>query len=274
MTLLVRDSAGLLRENIEFHLGQGVNFFIITDNLSSDCTASIIQDYVRKGVAEASFESSDTYSQGRWVTRMARRAAELGADWVINNDDDEFWFAPGGTLRGILASMPETCSALSIERYNHPPVTNIDSQWFVSAMRLRERRSVNALGEPLPPKVCHRGFADVIVEQGNHAATRGGAALAALSCDAIEIAHYPVRDYPSFENKIAKGGAAYARNTELDGNVGGTWRHLYALWQAGRLRAWYDQQILTPDRIAADVAAGRLAENLTVLNALTRKGWE
>lgn len=65
MTLLVRDSAGLLRENIEFHLGQGVDFFIITDNLSSDATASIIQEYVRKGVAEASFESSDTYSQGR-----------------------------------------------------------------------------------------------------------------------------------------------------------------------------------------------------------------
>ncbi len=39
MTLLVRDEQDIIRENIEFHLAQGVNFFVVTDNKSVDATA-------------------------------------------------------------------------------------------------------------------------------------------------------------------------------------------------------------------------------------------
>ena len=103
MTLLVRDSEKLLRENLEFHLKQGVDYFIITDNRSVDRTSCIIEDYVAAGLAERIWEPDDTYSQGRWVTRMARRAAIARADWVINSDDDEFWSASAGTLREVIA---------------------------------------------------------------------------------------------------------------------------------------------------------------------------
>ena len=268
MTLLVRDAGLILRDNLEFHLEQGADFFIITDNLSSDGTASIIDEYVRRGVAESIFEPSDDYSQGRWVTRMARRAAELGADWIINSDDDEFWFSPQGSLRETLAGKPVGCQALSVERRNHPPVADMEGRWFADVMRYRERRSHNSLGDPLPPKVCHRGFADVEVMQGNHAVSRAGALIAADHCASIEIAHYPIRDYASFENKIAKGGAAYERNTELSPGMGATWRYLYNLWRAGTLRAWFDQQLLTPERIAEGLANGGLTEDLTVPNTL------
>ena len=89
MTLLVRDSEALLRENLEFHLQQGVDHFIITDNRSTDGTSRIIEEYAAAGLAERIWEPEDTFSQGRWVTRMARRAAMAGADWIINSDDDE-----------------------------------------------------------------------------------------------------------------------------------------------------------------------------------------
>lgn len=270
MTLLVRDAEGILRDNLEFHLRQGVDFFIITDNLSSDATASIIEEYVRGGVAEAFFASDDNFAQGRWVTRMARRAHECGADWVVNSDDDEFWISSEEPLQDVLAAKPDSCQALSVNRQNFPPVSDSPGRWFGDAMRFRERRSYNALGQPLPPKICHRSFADIEVMQGNHAVARAGLPLAAEPCASIRIAHYPVRDYASFENKIAKGGGAYARNTELGAGVGATWRFLYELWRAGKLRAWYDQQVLTSDRTVEGLASGTLVEDTTLAKALRR----
>ena len=49
MTLLVRDEQDIIRENIEFHLSQGVSFFIVTDNLSTDGTAAILKEYEERG---------------------------------------------------------------------------------------------------------------------------------------------------------------------------------------------------------------------------------
>ena len=97
MTLLVRDNADLLRDNIEFHIAQGVDYFIITDNGSRDKTCDIAQEYVARGLAELWHEADDTYDQARWVTRMARAAyVEHAADWIMNNDADEFWTTRGG----------------------------------------------------------------------------------------------------------------------------------------------------------------------------------
>ena len=45
MTLLVRDEEDVLRQNIDFHLSQGVDFIIATDNLSVDSTKDILKEY-------------------------------------------------------------------------------------------------------------------------------------------------------------------------------------------------------------------------------------
>jgi len=269
MTLLVRDSEELLRSNLEFHLRQGVDFYIITDNGSVDGTAEIIDEYVRAGLAESIFEPEDTYSQGRWVTRMARRAAsDHGADWVINNDDDEFWYGREGDLKQTLASAAGSVAAIEVQRGNHPPVVGVDGFRFLETMIYRERASLNPLGDPLPPKVCHRGFADIEVGQGNHAVARAGALLKPTPTDAITISHFPLRGYAAFERKIALGGAAYERNAHLPPEVGATWRRLHEILRSGELRAWYDRQVLKPEQVRRGLADGSLVVDDTVARTL------
>jgi hypothetical protein len=269
MTLLVRDAEELLKHNLEFHLRQGVDFFIITDNRSVDGTSAIIQEYVRAGLAERIWEAEDTFSQGRWVTRMARLAATAyGADWVINSDDDEFWSGRPATLREVLSRVPPEWEAVEVQRRNHPAVAGRDAGEFIEVMIYRERDSFNLFGEPLLPKVCHRAMADVKVEQGNHFVSRAGVPLAALKSAGALISHFPIRGYAAFERKIVNGGSAYARNTELGPETGATWRHLYELWKRGELLEWYERQRLAPEQVLEKLANGALVIDNSILRTL------
>jgi hypothetical protein len=269
MTLLVRDAEAIIRDNLDFHLRQGVDYFIITDNCSVDGTVGIIEEYVGRGRAELILEPQDDYSQSHWVTRMARRAAtHHGADWVVNNDDDEFWLAHTGCLRDALKRTPNWCEGLVVKRYNHPPLADYDGRAYLEAMVYRECKSQNAFDHSLSPKVCHRAFADIIVAQGNHMASRVGGPLNVCPSLDFSISHFPIRDFASFERKIVNGGAAYARNTELSPDVGATWRWLYSIWQEGKLRAWYEQQLLTPTKIKDGISRSFLVIDDAVLRAL------
>ena len=83
----------------EFHHRAGRRFLRHHRQLLCRWDARIIDGYVRAGIAERIWEPQDDFSQARWVTRMARRAAtEHRADWIINSDDDEFWSGRSGKL--------------------------------------------------------------------------------------------------------------------------------------------------------------------------------
>jgi len=241
MTLLLRDEEDIVRENLDFHLSQGVDRVIVTDNGSEDGTVEILREYEERGVVRLVLEPADDYSQGRWVTRMARLAAGEGADWVINNDADEFWWPRSGTLRSTFEGLGPDVGILVAHRANFAPRPE-DGRPFWERMTLRERESLNPLGKPLPPKVAHRADPAVTVVQGNHRVE--GVELGERVDDgSIEILHYPMRTYAQFENKIVKGGRAYARNRELPDRTGRTWRRLYERWEAGELRDYYEGQL-------------------------------
>jgi len=277
MTLLVRDEEDILGANMEFHIAQGVDFFIVTDNLSVDGTREIAQAYVRQGIAAYLFEPGDDYSQHRWVTRMARMAAqEHGADWVINCDADEFWMGTprAGAVKEYLRRVDSGVDCVEVARSNFVPTESASAEppdgSFAGRMLFRERQSTNTDGGPLPPKVCHRGFHDIEIEQGNHRVLRAGSALPAAQ-GALQILHYPIRSYVQFENKIKKGGAAYARNTELNPSCGSTWRNLYGIWQAGGLPERYEELVVTPRQAQERLLSGDLIYDDTVLNALRER---
>jgi hypothetical protein len=261
MTLLVRDEEDIIAANIEYHLARGVDFIIAMDNLSEDRTPDILRGYERQGCLRYVHQPEDTYMQHRWVTGMARAAAtELGADWIINSDADEFWWPHDGDLKQVLAAVDPSAPAVLVERTNFLPTRETRPHGFADAMTVREVRSVNALGAPLPGKVCHRAMPDIDVWQGNHGVLRHGQVLPPVRAP-ITILHFPMRSYAQFANKIAKGGAAYERNAELPPEVGNTWRELYEVWRRGDLEQRYDALLLDDDAIEAGLRDGRLVRD-------------
>jgi Glycosyl transferase family 2 len=242
MTLLVRDEQDIVAEVLDYHLAQGVAEVIVTDNGSEDATLDILRSYEARGVVRVILEPSDDYSQGKWVTRMARLAAsEHGADWVINSDADEFWWPRSGTLASTFEALDPGVGIVVARRINFVPQPE-DEHPFWERMTVRERESLNPVGKPLPPKLAHRAHPEITVVQGNHR-LRGPDLGERLDDGTIEILHFPMRSYAQFENKIIKGGQAYARNQELPERVGRTWRRLYEVWQRGELPAHYAESV-------------------------------
>ena len=265
MTLLLRDEEDIVRENLDFHLAQGVDRVIVTDNGSEDATVEILREYEAQGAVRLLLEPADDYSQGRWVTRMARLAAAEGADWVINNDADEFWWPRSGTLASTFEGLGDEVGIVVAHRTNFAPCPE-DGRRFWERMTARERESLNPLGKPLPPKVAHRAHPEITVVQGNHR-VEGPDLGGRVDDGSIEILHFPMRTYAQFENKIVKGGRAYARNPELPHRTGRTWRRLYELWEQGELRDHYDGQVVNGPGRDDLVEDTRLRDYLRALGA-------
>lgn len=243
MTLLVRDEEDIVADNLDFHLAQGVDEVIVTDNGSVDGTLEILRAYEARGLVRIIVEPTDDYSQGRWVTRMARLAAtEHKADWVINNDADEFWWPVEGNLRTLFEGLGDDVGAVVGHRTNFVPRPEDDRPYW-ERMTLRERESLNPVGKPLPPKLAHRAHPEIVVVQGNHR-IKGADVGSEVDDGSIEILHFPMRSYAQFENKIVKGGRAYARNKELPEKTGRTWRRLYETWEQGGLPAHYEASVV------------------------------
>jgi Glycosyl transferase family 2 len=257
MTLLVRDEEDVLEANLAHHFAQGVDFVIATDNGSVDGTVAILEAEERAGRLRLIHEPEDTYAQHRWVTRMARlAAAEHGADWIINNDADEFWFAREGDLASTLAAVPDGTDVVVAQRYNLVARPEGRPQ----TIRQAQPRQHPGLGDgPLPPKVAHRADPEVSVLQGNHEVE--GLPGSSVDDGRIEILHVPVRSYAHFANKIAKGGAAYERNTELPAEVGHQWRRLHAHQQDGTFDDEWQKLLLTDAQIADGLADGTLVDD-------------
>lgn len=259
MTLLVRDEADIVAANIDYHLAQGVSFIIATDNRSVDGTPRILKSYETKGVLKYIYEPADDYSQGVWVTRMARMACvDYGADWVINNDADEFWWPETGNLCSAFATVPADTHVLRARRHNFIAVPGQGP--FFRRMIYREAASFNLFGLPLPPKVAHRGHPGVRVAQGNHDVE--GFPSSPICDGPVAIFHFPVRTYDQILNKIANGGAAYERNTNLPMLTGLTWRKLYDEFKTNlNVRSHYEANCPDADSRARKLLSGEIIED-------------
>lgn len=260
MTLVVRDEDDVLEANLDYHLGQGVDFVIVTDHGSSDATPEILRRYEAKGVLHVIREEGVEHHQARRVTRMARLAADrFGADWVFHNDADEFWWPQVGSLRDVLEAIPPAYGQLRVPRRNFLPVPP-GPEPFYERMSVREDESRNGLGEPLEGKIAHRAVADATVAPGCHSVS-GAGLEPALDVEVVEIMHFPIRSFAQFERKVVTIGLGYESLPDRSPDVGRDQLELLARHRAGRLREHFDAALLDDAQIEAGLRSGALVRD-------------
>ena len=259
MTLLVRDEEEMLAANLDYHLAQGVDFVIATDHGSADATPEILRDYEARRLARVLRVDGREHHQSRRVTRMARMAAiEYGADWVINNDADEFWWPVVGSLKDVLTAVPERYGQIVSERNNFMPVEVGSGEAFYERLLVRERRSLNLHGEPLEPKVAHRGHPGVRVKPGNHGIEWVGLWPTPEAVPLLEVLHFPMRSFEQFEQKVLHTGIGYESLQYRSEEVGRDQLRLLELQRCGELRAWYEERLLSPGAVQQGLRGGTL----------------
>jgi hypothetical protein len=257
MTLLVRDEADVVDAQLAYHLHAGVDEVIAMDNASTDGTTEIRERYERTGRLRLIREPSDEMRQDEWVTRMARlAAAEHGADWVLHADADEFWWPRGGSVKDVLATVPERFGVVR-GCWRHFLPRPDDGAFFAERMTVR-------LATPAHPgdketifhahqKVAHRASSEVEIERGNHNAEAPG--LEPLRAwHPLEVLHFSFRSLGQLERK-AHGN--WLRSPTYEPTA-----HRLLLDEAyreGRLREHYDEHAVHGEALVVGLADGTLA---------------
>jgi hypothetical protein len=270
LTLLARDEADVVDAHLAFHLNAGVDFVVATDNGSEDGTTEILERYERSGHLHLMRESGNDMRQSEWVTRMARLAAtEFGADWVINSDADEFWWPRSGSLKDVLALVPERFGLVR-GAWRHFLPRPDDGHAFFERMTVRLRVPAfpgdKATIYHAHQKVAHRGRADVVVAEGNHDADGAGQLAALRGWYPLEVFHFSFRSRAQFEHKSIRTYEAWLRSP----NAGPTLHHVraYDACVAGDAAEYYGSFVVDESRLERGLRDGTLALDTRLRDAL------
>jgi len=250
MTLFVRDEEDILEANLRYHLSQGVDHFLVTDNGSADRTPLILERFRRAGRLRLWREEGEDHPQRRCVTAMARIAAlEHGADWVINADADEFWWPVAGTLKQTLTAVPRRYGVVYAPRLFFlaaPGVEGFEPSAYVV-------RHAGARGV----KAAHRAHSRAVVEAGNHSACAPGLARAPQA-GLIDVLHFPFRGRRRFEERVRLTGRTFTSCPDFTPETRERYRARSRAVEEGTFDALYRELVASPDRVARGLSTGEL----------------
>jgi hypothetical protein len=275
MTLIVRNEADVIEDNLRFHRAQGVDLFIALDNGSTDGTLEILERHERAGVLKLVRMSGPMLRvQRQGATEIGRLAHEMGADWVIHNDADEFWWPLTGDLKQALGAIPEQFGIVLAPRTEF--IARPDGKGsFAERLLIREARFRR------PPKTAHRAHPlikmwerhpiDVWVKS-DRSPRSGLVGKPALRVESnhreeaelelvlapefpIGVLHFPLRSFEQYRKKVD----LVAENRLFDRDAEA--RALRQTYEAGRLEEHFAGLVPDDETVASGIAEGWLVED-------------
>jgi Glycosyl transferase family 2 len=265
MTLRARDEADVVDAQITFHLNAGVDFVVATDHRSADGTTEILERHAREGRLHLLREDGAAMREGEWATHMARLAArDFGADWVISSDADEFWWPRGGSLKDVLASVPERYGVVHALLRQFVPRPD-DGSFFAERMTARVSGSapINDPTSLFRPnlKAIHRGDPDVTLSAGAHTLLESGL-VPMRGWYPIELLHFPIRSFEQCDRKYAnlRDSLGQSRNAYYE--------DVARAREEGRFREFYDSLVIGDEALERGLREGSLVLDTRLRDAL------
>jgi hypothetical protein len=265
MTLLARDEADIVDEQITFQLNAGVDFVIATDNRSEDGTTEILESHAKAGHLHLIREESEYLQQAEWITHMGRMAAaDFGADWVIHSDADEFWWPRGDSLKDVLESIPKRYGIVRALLRHFVPRPG-DGSSFAERMTVRVSSSapINDPRSLFRPnlKIVHRADPHVNVSIGAQRLLDSNL-VPLRGWYPIEFFHFPVRSVEQCERKYSHQqiGPGQTPSPYYD--------RVRELIDAGRLDELYGSLVVDEDALQRGLEEGSLVIDTRLRDAL------
>ncbi|MDQ3572075.1 MAG: glycosyltransferase family 2 protein [Actinomycetota bacterium] len=273
MTIKVRDEADIIADNLRYHAAQGVDFFVIAEHASVDPTREVLAPFVDAGLVHLVDVDEDDVLEltRRQMTRLAGIAAELGADWIIHNDADEFWWPVAGDLRDVFSAIPEEFGLLIAPRAEFIPRPG-EAPW-PERLLYREARALRR------PKIAHRPHprlhlhgvhpSSLWVEPPPTAVpTESGppklrmtpgeqereVELVLAPRFPVRCLHFPLRSFDHYVQRIDIA----LRTEKIWGERG---RRMAEAREQGKLAEVYDHLLVGEDELAEALESGRLVKD-------------
>ncbi len=256
MTLVARDEADIVGDQIRYHLDAGVDFVVATDHRSTDGTTEILRDYEREGRLHLIRRGGEAFTQSEWVTEMARLAAtEFGADWVINSDADEFWWPREGRLHDVLAAVPARFGVIRGIWRQFALRPDSDEPFYESLLVRRAPDADARSPYHAQVKAAHRAAGRVLIPEGNHDAL-GERLILMREWYPFEVLHFPMRSREQLERKYRAAWAGHRLDESLP-----VPRHIEAMASGLRTspRDVHEAFVVEDAALAAGLSDGLLA---------------
>ncbi len=248
MTILVRDEADIIEANIRTHASLGVDAFVIMDNGSIDGTREILSKLVKEFEIIVIDEKGD-YNQAKWMKQLAMIAKKrLKADWVINNDADEFWLPKNDlnlkenlAFKGSVLTVDRYNMILEREKYFFDTSYLVENPVFYSKEKQLTSEKLSIILTKIGPKTIINPYGLIYLRGGNHKALhirnmrdylRSGYDKIKRFKD-IEVFHYPIRSYTQFEQNIKNRKRLLESSKKV--SMGPHYRRWVQLYNEGKL---------------------------------------
>lgn len=215
---MVRDEEDVIAGTLR-HMADEVDHIIVADNGSTDSTARLLRRLAADGLPLTVLHDPEVgYYQSAKMTRLAARAADMGARWIVPFDADELWFAHDGRIREVLAQVATRDNVnVAVAQLTNHLCTALDPEGDdpMRTMVWRQR-------DPAPlPKVAFQWHPDAVIHQGNHGVDLPGTDV--VRAPLLQVRHFPYRSAEQFTRKAVNGAQAYAA-ADLPQDMGLHWR--------------------------------------------------